>query len=355
VTTTTLPDTAIDQAKAIHDEAIVFDMISCLFPWDFPRCLDHYAEGKVSAVSATIDDPVTGGNPQSAHEGFRAMAKIYELLQQEPERLLLVQEYPDFQRAKEQGKLGLVINAQDGALFERTPSFVEPLYRLGVRSAQLTYNIHNGLADGCVEPTDAGLTKIGKQVVREMNRVGMVVDGSHTGRRSSLEAIELCDAPFIFSHSGCKTLYDHPRNITDEQIKACAATGGVVGIVGLPYFLGDPAKPSLELMIRHIVHAVELAGVEHVGFGSDHYTGNIPYTSYEEQLAGGRTSLGGVFWNPGDIPPPPLSGTPGLETPAGTPRLTAALLKHGFSEPEVRKIMGENFLRVFQQAWKPTS
>src|SRR4029077_12581423 len=98
-------------------------------------------------------------------------------------------------------------------------------------------------------------------------------DGSHTGILSSLEAIEVTDSPFIFSHSGAKAIYDHPRNITDEQIKACARTGGVIGVVGLPPFVGDVADPKLDNLVRHIAYIAELVGPQHVGIGMDYFRG----------------------------------------------------------------------------------
>jgi membrane dipeptidase len=188
-----------------------------------------------------------------------------------------------------------------------------------------------------------------------MNRVGMVVDGTHTGIRSTLEAMEVTGSPFIFSHSGAKTIHDHVRNITDEQIRRCAETGGVIGIVGFPPFLGDFPNPSLEGVVRHAAHVAELVGVEHVGIGMDYFRVIAPYGDLDQQIAAYKSLISGPLWNVEDHREPPWQYAPGIETPAGMRNLTAALLRHGFSYEEVQKIMGANFLRVFSAVWRPVS
>jgi membrane dipeptidase len=181
----------------------------------------------------------------------------------------------------------------------------------------------------------------------------MVVDGSHTGIRSSLDAIEATDSPFIFSHSGARAVYDHPRNLTDEQIRACARTGGVIGVLGLSYFVGEPANPKLEDLVRHAAYIADLVGAEHVGIGMDYFRGVTPYSTPEEQQARYEGRTAGGLWREDDIPAPPYRYAPEIETPAGMRNLTAALLRHGFSYVETRGIMGENFLRIFRSVWRP--
>jgi len=345
-------DAAMDDAIRLHQESIVFDMTSPLFMLRFPRGAEEYRAGGVSAIGATVGTQTTG-LALNASEGFSSTARLYDLIRQMPDKLRLVENVDDFARAKEEGKLGVVLHFQTCSPFEQELRYVEIFYRLGVRAALLTYNIRNLVADGITERTDAGLSRFGVRLVKEMNRVGMVVDGTHTGVRSSLDAIEVSEAPFIFSHSGAKAVYDHPRNLTDEQIRACARTGGVIGALGLAYFIGDPADPKLENLVRHIAYIAELVGAEHVGIGMDYTIGLEPYSTLEEQQAGHKRVSTTGLWNEGDIPAPPLRNAPEIETPAGMRHLTAALLRHGFSYDEVRGIMGENFLRVFRAVWKP--
>jgi len=183
------------------------------------------------------------------------------------------------------------------------------------------------------------------------------VDGSHTGRRSTLDALKICEAPFIFSHSGCSALYHHPRNITDEQIRACAASGGVVGIHGAPFILGNTDSPTVADIVRHIHYVANLVGIGHVGIGLDYHAGISPYSASDTaaRQVMFQSSEADEVWNPGDIPPPPWRYAPEIETPAGMRAVTTALLRSGFSYEDVRKIMGENFLRVFRLTWQPTS
>jgi membrane dipeptidase len=347
----TTTDTAMTDATRLHEESIVLDMVSPLFAQVFPRGVEDYRAGGVSAIGATVSDESTG-IIHSAAQGFGAIAYMYDLIRRMPNELRLIESVDDFARAKQEGKLGVLLHFQTCSPFDQELRYVEIFYRLGVRAALLTYNIRNLVADGCTERTDAGLSSLGVRLVKEMNRVGMVVDGSHTGVRSSLDAIEVSDSPFIFSHSGARAVYDHPRNITDEQIRACARTGGVIGVLGLSYFVGKPANPKLEDLVRHAAYIAELVGVEHVGIGMDYFRGVTPYSTPEEQQARFESRTVGGLWREDDIPAPPYRYAPEIETPVGMRNLTAALMRHGFSYEETRGIIGENFLRVFRSVWK---
>jgi membrane dipeptidase len=342
----------MEDAARLHEESIVLDMVSPLFMLEFPVSAEEYRAGGVSAIGATVGTPTTA-LAHNAMEGFSSVAHMYDLIRRMPDRLRLIETVDDFARARQEDKLGIVFHFQTCSPFEQELRYVEIFYRLGVRAALLTYNTRNLVADGCTERTDSGLSRLGVRLVKEMNRVGMVVDGTHTGIRSSLDAIEVTDSPFIFSHSGAKAVYDHPRNITDEQIKACARTGGVIGVVGLSYFVGDAGDPKIENLVRHIAYIAELVGAEHVGIGMDYTTGIRPSSTLEEQQAGYERVRAGGLWGESDFPPPPWRMPPEIETPAGMRHLTAALLRHGFSYEETKGIMGQNFLRVFRAVWKP--
>ena len=182
--------------------------------------------------------------------------------------LVMVDSLADIDAARGAGKLAMGINVQDCAPLETDLSRLAALRAAGVWHMLLAYQTRNLVADGCAEPADAGLSLLGRQVIAEMNRVGIVVDCAHTGYRSSLEAMELSGRPTIFSHSGAFAVCRHIRNIRDDQIEACAATGGVVGIVGIGAFLGDP-RAAAETMFRHLDHVVSLVGAEHAGIGTD--------------------------------------------------------------------------------------
>ena len=204
----------------------------------------------------------------------------------------------------------------------------------------LAYNQKNRVGDGCAERTDAGLSRFGVRLIEEMNRVGMLVDGAHSGYRTTMEAMEVTSAPFIFSHCLAHELFTHYRNIRDDQIKACAKSGGVIGVNGVGIFLEDPEATS-EAMFRHIDHIAKLVGPEHIGLGLD-------YVRDTERLAS-WTIANADMW-------PPNAGKPTVATTFAQPEqfveLTDIMLERQYSESDVRGILGENFARVARQVWR---
>jgi len=213
----------------------------------------------------------------------------------------------------------------------------------------LAYNVRNLAADGCAEPADAGLSNFGRRLIREMNRVGIIVDCSHTGRRSSLEAIELSERPAIFSHSNVQSICPHIRNIHDDQIRACADRGGVIGVVGVGGFLGSVA-PSAEDVFRHVDYIASLVGPEHVGLGTD-YVDILPYKDHAKTWEA-RASEVRLWPDSADAWRDP-TGTqiPFEETrcfpPEGLASLVDLMVSHGYSESTIHGILGANFRRVY--------
>jgi membrane dipeptidase len=199
--------------------------------------------------------------------------------------------------------------------------------------------VRNFVADGCAEPADAGLSIFGRQVVHEMNRVGMVVDLTHTGRRSSLEAIEISERPTIFSHSNAYAMCAHIRNIHDDQIRACAAGGGVIGVVGIGAFIGD-AEARSESLFRHIDYIASLVGPQHVGLGTD-------YVPAMQELWTAIRAAKDTSW-------PDPTGTQlyegGCVQPEQLPELVDTMLAHGYTADVVRGILGTNFRRIYADA-----
>ncbi len=213
-------------------------------------------------------------------------------------------------------------------------------HRLGVRQMLFAYNLDNSAGGGC-HGADIGLTAFGRAVVSEMNRVGMVVDVSHCGHRTSLEAFEVSTQPVIFSHSNPWALVARGRNVRDDALRGCAATGGVVGVNGIGHFLDDESARS-ESVFRHIDDVVQLVGAEHVGIGLD----------YPFPVAGDEIDALLVrhpeFW-----PPSEGYGTGRFRnaTPEQFPELTELMVRAGYPEPAIRGVLGENFLRVARQVW----
>lgn len=181
----------------------------------------------VTALQMTV--PMTWS---SAREAFDYIHRLYDLVEREP-RFTVIKTASDIEDAKRSGKVGLIIGAQNAQHFEYDARLVDEFFRAGMRVTQLTYNERNLLGDGCLELTNVGLSKFGKEIVSRMNEVGMQIDLSHVGERTSLDAIAASKKPCIFSHANPKTRADNPRNITNEQMKLCAESGGVVGLTGV--------------------------------------------------------------------------------------------------------------------------
>ena len=254
-----------ERAAALHADAVVCDMT---LPWmpgyeNQDTTLPRYAASGASFVSLSV-----------GHDRFNLAATLHHIadvkatLRRQADSIVFVKTVEDILRAKNEGKLAVGFNSQGTEGLEGDKNLIEVFYDLGVRHMLFAYNQKNRAADGCHERTDCGLSRYGIKLVEEMNRVGMIVDLSHTGYKSTMDAIEVSEAPVIFSHSNAYALQAHPRNIRDDQIEGCARKGGVIGINGLGFFLGNN-DISTENVLRHVDYIAQLVGPEHVGIGLD--------------------------------------------------------------------------------------
>jgi membrane dipeptidase len=258
-------------------------------------------------------------------------------LENRPERFVLARHTDDILRAKAAGKMAITFDLEGMSALAGETYMVSLYYRLGVRQMLIAYN-RNNLAGGGCHDDDHGLTDFGRSVIAEMNRVGMIVDCSHTGLRTTMEVMQMATQPVVFSHSNPKALRVHGRNITDEQIRACARTGGVVGINGIGLFLPDH-DATTKSIIDCIVYVKDLVGVDHVGIGLDYSPASV-----EEQL-----DEHPEYWprsEYADQEPTQVAG------PDRFPLIATALLERGWSETDTIKVMGGNFLRVAHAVWK---
>jgi len=282
---------------------------------------------------------LTLADDDGMEETIRRIAMERAYFKDNVDKYVLVETVEDVLRAKASDKMAVGFHFQGTGPVEKDLELVGVYYKLGVRHMLMAYNQRNYVGDGCHERTDAGLSKFGIQLVREMNRVGMIVDCAHSGYRTTMDVMEISESPVIFSHANASAVHKHPRNIRDEQIMACASTGGVIGINGISIFLGDSS--SIENLIKHIDYYVQLVGVQHIGLGLDYV--------YDVETLQYYTSTKAEKW--------PTSGgynRPDVEffPPEGLPKLTDGLIKCGYVEADIRCILGENFLRVAQQVWK---
>ena len=291
---------------------------------------------------------VAGGYGDGTLSTLAKIAERYSLIEQHPERLLLVERVSDIERAKREGKFGVILGFQGIETIEGRFHLLALYHKLGVRIVGLTYNNRNVVGAGCLEPDDSRMTRFGLECVREMNRLGILVDLTHVGNRTSLDAAAASSAPVVFSHSNAKAVRNNPRNLTDEQIRACAATGGVVGIATFADFVGDTSggrRPTLEEYFRHVDHVAQLVGVDHVGIGTDIFADPTHGTWWNSNTRMRYPEIcGGMTYD--------THGLSGFEHHTEFPAVVEAMVKHGYSAADIVKIVGGNWMRVFRAAWR---
>ena len=249
----------------------------------------------------------------------------------------------DLDAAKAKQKIAVIMGLQNADEF-REPKDVKAFYQLGLRCAQLTYNTQNLLGSGSTERVDGGISDYGEQIIKSMNEVGMLVDVSHSGDKTTLDAIELSPKPIAFTHSNCRALNNHPRLKTDDAIRKLAAKGGVIGITGVRMFVKDKEPTTVEDIVDHIDHVVKLVGIDHVGIGSDSDLmgyDHMPPDQYKQLKAGYKASY--AFRDKID--------TDGFDHPRKVYDLTAALIRRGYSDSNIQAVLGGNFRRLLGTTW----
>jgi len=299
--------------------------------------------GGVTAVNLTV----------SFRDGFAESVRKLSLLLQAIDRsdgIAVARTVDDLRDAKRRGEAAVLLGFQNSDPLEGSLEKLDLFHRLGVRIVQLTYQRRNLAADGCGEPANGGLSVFGRELVGELNRLGILIDLSHTGVRSTLDTIELSRAPVSFTHANAYAKNPVARNKTDAEIRALAAAGGVMGINGIARLMSPHGKErgaTLAEFVDQIDYVVDLVGIDHVGIGLDISEG-MTREDFEER----KTSFLGKF--------PELGGgefpfefyyTTGLDSMAKTGLITDALVERGYSDEDVLKILGENFLRLLAQVF----
>jgi membrane dipeptidase len=333
----TSPEPASVDAARLYANALVWDNHSGFDPQPHADLenLRTWHDAGVDYLSINV-----GYDVMDPETSFRSLAAYRRWLQARPEGYVLIERAADAWRAKREGRLAVTFDLEGMNALDGNLDMVEVFYDLGVRQMLFAYNRNNLAGAGC-HGDDTGLTAFGRGVVREMNRVGMVVDCSHSGHRTTMEAMELSADPVIFSHSNSWTLAPHGRNIRDDQIRACAATGGVVCVTGIGLFLGGSTTAAT--FVDHLAYMADVVGPAHVGVSLDY--------AFEVEGIGDLVSAHPEYWPPSEYPPG-AGGPHDFTPPARLREITAVMLERGFSELEVRGILGENMCRVAGRVWR---
>lgn len=312
------------------------------------RLLRDIRTSGVTAVSMTLSVGSTGDRMSKA---LQKIAIFDEKVAAAPDVLMRIRKAADLRTAKSTQRLGLIYNLQDTSLLENDLTRVTTLQALGVRVIQMTYNTRNLVGDGCLERDNAGLSNLGRALVAELNRARVTMDLSHGGARTIAEAIAEARAPPVISHTGCRDVMDHPRNVYDTELKALAAKGGVAGIYFMPFLVarGTATKDDL---IRHIEHAVDVCGEDHVGLGTDGPISTLAideeYREFLRQETASRIAQGIAAPGEGEDA---YQVVLDYNEPRRFQLLADDLARRGWIANRIEKLLGANFARVFTEVW----
>lgn len=318
------------RADELHARSIVIDGLA-----GTTFAFDALIEAGLTAAHVTV-----AAHNESFIKAMEFIKDYYAALDAHPDKLMLVRTVDDILRAKAEGKLGLILGFQSAAPVEEDLTNLAIFKAVGVRVVQLTYMGRNLVGDGCYEPRDEGLTYYGMQMVRELNRLGMVVDLSHVGWKTAMDAASLSTRPVILSHSNPYALCANRRNVPDELLKKVADTGGCIGANAHPALcsLSPGRRPTLDDYLDVLDYMIRLVGIDHVSLGTDLFEG---FAQWQH-----------VRWNKRyDELRNPWGTVDGLSKAADIVGITRGLVRRGYSDSQIEKVLGGNLLRVFRAVW----
>jgi membrane dipeptidase len=339
-----------EQARSLYSRALILDC-NCAPPLGelpLPQSdLDLVRGSGINVIKLSLG----GINDDFAHT-VAMIGQTQQLIEVHPAYFTQVRVAGDMARAKRENKLGIILSFESTEMLGGALSSLAVFRDLGVRVMQLSYNRKSPFAAGVMEPNGGGLTALGRDAVREMNRLGIAVDLSHANAATTADVLSLSVKPPLMTHAGCAAVYAHPRSKSDEQLRALASKGGVVGIFDLPYLAASPHQPTIDDYMAHLEHALKIAGEDHVGIGSD--VGIEPFDTspkgmaefakeVEQRRAAGLSA-------PGEDRPTYVVG---LNVPRRIEIIADRLLQRGYSAAVTEKVVGGNFVRVFTQIWTP--
>jgi membrane dipeptidase len=338
-----MPD-HIAHAQRIIRESLVIDTLGGAVVHPTPHVEEGTYEEQVMASGWNAMNACLVSEPSYNATWEEVLAAIYEnfLYFEMSPKVRHVERVSDIGQARREGQLGVFFGLQSGSCLEQDRKRLRLLHKLGLRVLQLTYMERNFIGDGCLEPENRGLTHYGIQVVRDCNRVGVLVDCSHVGIQTTLDAARHSAQPIVVSHTAVRAIADNPRCVTDEQMLAVAAKGGTIGITPYAPFIRSDRAPTLEDYVDHFDYAIDLVGEDHVTIATDMFDGktkvNWATPWYYPEIARGAAFA--------------TRRVPGFSRKSHLVDVVAAFLKRGYGEERIAKILGGNFLRVVTQVWK---
>ena len=356
--TAAAPATAADVPPAIADlyrKSIVIDALASPNSWNVPMPppgplnagqLENVRKSGITAINLTV------GKPGGFEDTVREIAFWLNQIELHPDYFRLVKRHSDIAAAKAEGKMGIIFGFQGMGMIGTDLSLIDTFEQLWVKIMQLTYNDRNALGAGSSLPDSEGLTELGRQAVARLNERNILVDLGHSNARTAMDAVKASTRPITISHNGCRAIYNSQRNQPDEVLRAVAQRGGVVGIYLMPFLGHDPVAASRRLLMRHIEHALQICGEDHVGIGSDQsitpveitpaYMAVVRKTAEERQKAG--------IGAPGEADTPVT--VPDVNTPLRLEIIANDLAKAGHPTRVIEKVIGGNFNRLFKEIWK---
>jgi len=329
-----------DRLRALFEKSQVIDALSLGLEWDEVE----FEALKTSGLSGFHCTLLKRNAFDDAIEDLREWDRRFSAY---PAIFRPALKAEDFSKAKENGQVAVLLGYQDTLMIGRDVDKLDTLYELGTRCLQLTYNFRNFVGNGCLERVDGGLSEFGVEVVLRMNDLGILVDLSHCGVNTTLDGVAVSKKPVAYTHTMCEAIYkNHPRAKTDAQLRALADKGGYVGITMIGYFVGpDPGgETTIEDYVSHIDHAVNICGIDHVGMSSDYAIRGLSSWATRENWYEPRLK---VFKPSYQVRWPPW--IPDLDTPERFWNTTQALSRRGYSEDQIEKLLGLNWVNLFQQ------
>lgn len=324
------------QATFSFERSVVIDALSADDDWSDP-VWEAFRRSGLTAIQTSL-------NNRNLDTALRDLAEWQERFDRHPGQLIKVLDGSEIRTAKESDRLAVVLGFQNATMIGDDLRNLDTLHRLGTRCIQLTYNSRNLLGDGCTERTNAGLSDFGVSVVERMNALGILVDLSHCGEQTTRDAIAVSRRAPALTHTVCKAIYDHVRGKSDDLLRALSDKGGVVGIATLGYFVGPTPQTTFDDYLRHVDHAVKVAGIDHVGLASDYSIRGIEATATRETWYEPRLK---IFKPTYRVRWPPWIKE--LDPPERFRTIATGLEKRGYSTAQIEKILGGNWARYFAE------